>query len=87
MSLKKILNDRLDQLKHKKFMLPKYVNQGEKFLGNKKYTMDMLPLIEEEIEETKAAIKGIDRWKSSKKQKSKVLSTTGKPQHLEIKNS
>lgn len=63
MTLTQFLQDRLTQLEHRKMMIPRYVNRAGNFLGKKDFSLDDLPKIEEEIEETKAAIKGVADWK------------------------
>lgn len=52
-------------LKHRKEMIPKYVNQSEAFAGKNHYTMDMIPQVQSQIDEMKAAIDGIEEWKKS----------------------
>jgi len=65
MTLRKFLQDMLAQLENRKMMIPRYVERPQKFAGRKKdFTLEMLPQIEADIEETKAAIKGIDQWKN-----------------------
>jgi len=67
MNLRKFLQDRLAQLEHRKMMIPRYVERPQKFAGTKKdFTLDMLPQIEKEIAETRAAIKGIDEFSKVK---------------------
>ena len=52
-------------LKHRKEMIPKYVNQKEAFAGKNHYSMDMIPQVQSQIDEMKAAIEGIEEWKKA----------------------
>lgn len=70
MTLKTILIKRLEQLDHRKMMIPRYV-ENEAWSGKNHYSLDMIPGIEKEIEETKAAIKGIGEWEASERNKKK----------------
>jgi hypothetical protein len=63
MKLKVFIQDKLDQLQNRKFMIPRYVEREGQFLGKKDFSLDDLPKIEQEINECKAALKGIDEWK------------------------
>lgn len=64
MTLKTILTKRLEQLDHRKMMIPRYV-ENKAWSGKNHYSLDMIPGIEKDIEETKAAIKGIGSGRSS----------------------
>lgn len=66
-SLTQILTDRLNQLEHRKMMIPRYVKNPLSFIGKKDFSLNDLPKLEEDIAETKAAIKGIEEWRKSKK--------------------
>lgn len=65
-SLKTIIENRLGHLQERKMMIPRYIARPEKFLGNKDFSMDMIPQIERDIEECQAALRGIDEWRKSK---------------------
>jgi len=65
--LSKILQARLTQLENRKFMIPKYVKRPGKFLGKKDFSLDDLPKIQLEIDETKAAIKAINEFRKGRK--------------------
>lgn len=67
MSLRQELQKRLDQLEHRKMMLPRYVDANRNWLGKNHYSLDQLPELQKMIDETKAAIKGIDEWRKSNK--------------------
>ncbi len=67
MSLKKELQNRLSQLEQRKFMLPRYCDNNYTFLGIKVYSLNMLPGIQKQIDETKAALKGICDWEAKSK--------------------
>lgn len=71
----------LEILEHRKLMIPRYCDQSYKWLGNNPYTLDMIPRLNKQIEETKAAIKGINRWKKEGKNKLKqvLVQTNLKP--------
>lgn len=66
-SLKEYLQARLTQLEDRKFMIPRYVERPLNFLGKKDFSMDDLPKIEEDIEETKACLKAIAELKTKSK--------------------
>lgn len=68
-SLTQILTDRLNQLENRKMMIPRYVKNPLSFIGKKDFSLNDMPKLEEQIQETKAAIRGIDEWKRSKKEK------------------
>jgi hypothetical protein len=75
--LTKFLSARLSQLEHRKMMIPRYVKNPGSFLGKKDFSLDQLPKIEEDIQETKAAIRGIETWKDNlKNEKKKCTSVT-----------
>jgi len=61
------LRKSLALLEHRKFMIPRYVEQDEKWLGKNHYSMDMIPEIEFQIEEMKAAIAGIEELKRKRR--------------------
>lgn len=54
-----ILLKRLEQLENRKHMIPIYVKKPGSFIGKKDFSLDDIPGIEKEIEETIAAINGI----------------------------
>jgi hypothetical protein len=68
MNLKKELENRLTQLENRKMMIPRYVKNNKAWSGKNHYTMDMIPEIQKQIDETKAAIKGINDWMAVKRQ-------------------
>jgi hypothetical protein len=70
-TLTSFLEERLRQLNDRKFMIPRYVKQPGAFAGKKDFSLKDLPKIQEEIEETKAALAGIQKWKSAQKQTEK----------------
>lgn len=53
------LNSRLSQLENREMMIPRYVEMPGKFIGKKDFSIDDLPLIKQQIKETKAAISAI----------------------------
>lgn len=69
MSLRTELEKRLQQLEHRKMMIPRYVDVNRRWLGKNHYSMSMIPSIEKQIAETKAAISGIDEWIKSNQTK------------------
>ena len=48
-------------------MIPRYVAKPLSFVGKKDFSLNDLPKIQEQIDETKAAIKGIELYKQGKK--------------------
>lgn len=54
-------------LEDRKRMIPKYCHQSNNWAGKNHYSMDMIPELELQIGEMKAAIKGIEKWKREKK--------------------
>lgn len=56
-------------LEHRVMMIPRYCDQSYHWNGHNHYTMDMIPPIQQQIEETKAAIAGIEQWRKSKRKK------------------
>lgn len=56
-----MITQRLEQLEHRKIMIPRYVRQPGKFLGKKDFCIEDLPQIEADIQECKAALKGIEQ--------------------------
>lgn len=64
-SLRTELHNRLLQLENRVMMIPRYVKNNKAWSGKNHYTMAMIPPLEKQIEETKAAIKGIDEWRQS----------------------
>ena len=82
MTLTKFLEDRLAQLEHRKMMIPRYVNRPGNFLGKKDFSLEDLPKIEEEIEETKASLKAI----ADLKKKLRTLKFLNKPNNHVRKN-
>ena len=65
------LRKSLRLLQHRRDMLPKYVNQPDAFTGTNHYSMDMMPGLEFQIDEMKAAIQGIESWKKENLKKKK----------------
>lgn len=65
-TLKKELEARLGQLEHRKMMIPRYVKNNKAWSGKNHYSLDMIPPIQKQIDETKAAIKGIEEWNAKK---------------------
>lgn len=63
MPILKYLNDRLSQLEHRKMMIPRYVKRPGDFLGKKDFSLDDLPAIEQDINETKIAIKSVELYR------------------------
>jgi hypothetical protein len=64
------LNSRISQLEDRKMMIPRYVKRSGKFAGKKKdFSLADLPKIQEKINETKAALVGIKKWRSDFKVK------------------
>ena len=59
------LNKSLAILEQRKMMIPKYINQPN-WLGHNHYSMDMIPKLEKQIDELKAAINGIKIWRKNK---------------------
>lgn len=72
MPLLKYLRDRLAQLEHRKMMIPRYIERPGNFLGKKDFSLDDIPAIQADIEETKMAIKAVELFK---KFKGKVIVT------------
>lgn len=66
MTLKKELENRLLQLENRKMMIPRYVDNNRSWSGKNHYSLDMLPEIQQQIDETKAAITGIINWQKLK---------------------
>lgn len=68
--LEKFLHSRIDQLKDRIFMIPKYVKSPGHFAGKcKDYSLSDIPKLKQEVEETKAALKGISEWRKQLKKK------------------
>lgn len=61
MNLKQILNQRIAQLGGKKLAIEAYLRNPKSFLG-KPYTKEDLMIVDCQILETEAAIKGIENW-------------------------
>jgi hypothetical protein len=61
------LSKALKHLENKKMMIPKYCDQSKNWLGKNHYSLDMIPEIQKQIDETKAAIKGIEEWRKEKR--------------------
>jgi len=59
MTLKSFLEKRIQQLEHRRMMIPRYVKRPEAFAGKKDHSLDDLPKIEADISETKAALKAV----------------------------
>lgn len=68
MSLRTELEKRLQQLEHRKMMIPRYVDANRNWLGKNHYSLDQLPELQKMIDETKAAIAGIDNWREINRQ-------------------
>lgn len=71
MSLRVELEKRLQQLELRKMMIPRYVDANRNWLGKNHYSLDQLPELQKMIDETKAAIAGIDRWREIMKETKK----------------
>jgi hypothetical protein len=69
MSLKSELEKRVQQLENRVMMIPRYT--GQQWLGKNPYKLEDIPKLKEQIEETKAAIKGINEWRERKRQLNK----------------
>lgn len=65
-TLKSFLKSRLEQLEHRKIMIPRYVGRPGKFLGKKDFSLDDMPVIEYQIKETQAAIKAVEEFHKNK---------------------
>lgn len=63
MTLMYFLEWRLAQLEQRKMMIPRYVERPEKFVGKKDFSLDDMPKIQIEIEETKVAIKAVKSFR------------------------
>jgi hypothetical protein len=48
-------------------MIPRYCDQSKFWNGPNHYSLGMIPEIEKQIEETKAAIKGIEIWRTERR--------------------
>ena len=77
MNLQLFLSQRLAQLQQRAEMIPRYAERPEKFLGKRDFSPDMLPAIRREIEETQAAIRGIEQWKKAARRKAESVPTHG----------
>lgn len=64
------LKKSLEHLKNRKMMIPRYCDQSKHWAGENHYSMDMIPEIEFQIEEMKAAINGIELLKKQKRNES-----------------
>jgi hypothetical protein len=63
------LNNRISQLEDRKRMIPRYLKRSG-FVGSKRdFKMEHLPKIQEEIDETKVAIRAIEQWRKNKNKK------------------
>ncbi len=71
-TLKKELEARLGQLEHRKMMIPRYCDNQWHWAGKNPYSLDMIPAIQKQIDETKAAIKGINEWMEIERQVKKA---------------
>jgi len=60
MKLQDFIQKRLDQLKNRKLMIPRYVKQPGSFVGKKDFSLSDLPKIDEEIEECKICLKALE---------------------------
>lgn len=69
--LKEFLEDRLRQLQDRKLMIPRYVKRKTAFIGKKDFSLDDLPKIKYEIDETLAALEAVEdfRLKFNREQK------------------
>jgi hypothetical protein len=52
-------------LEHRRDMIPTYVNQPGVWRNGNPYRMDMIPALQWQIDELKAAIRGIEEWKKN----------------------
>lgn len=71
-SLYQQLTKSLMVLEQRKMMIPRYINQSG-WLGKNHYSMDMIPPIEKQIEELKAAVRGIEEWRKLKRKARGVI--------------
>jgi hypothetical protein len=62
-SLSAYLRERIQQLEHRKMMIPRYVEQPQAFLGKKDFSLDDLPKIEEDLKECRIALCAIESMK------------------------
>ncbi len=60
------LNESLALLENRKMMIPRYIKNNSAWLGKNPYSMDMIADIDKQIDELKAAIKGIEVYRSKK---------------------
>lgn len=65
-SLTSYLKERIQQLEHRKMMIPRYVERPEAFLGRRDFSLDDLPKIEEDLKECKFALWAIESRKKGK---------------------
>ncbi|HEX8331902.1 MAG TPA: hypothetical protein VF622_04725 [Segetibacter sp.] len=70
-SLSTFLNQRIQQLEHRKMMIPRYVERPESFLGKKDFSLSDLPKIEQDLKECKFAL-----WAIESRKKGKPITTT-----------
>ena len=61
----------LQVLKNRREMIPKYVKQSDHWTGKNHYSLDMLPDLDRNIAEMKAAIRGIEDWKKEKQKEAR----------------
>lgn len=66
-TLEKFLIARIEQLDHRKMMIPRYVERPHAFAGKKDFSLEDLPRIEIEIGEAKAALKAVREFKNQTK--------------------
>jgi len=63
------LSKSLQLLEHRRMMIPRYIDRDDKFLGTNHYTLEMIPPLDKQIEEMKAAIQGIDAWRKVRRKR------------------
>lgn len=61
--LEKFLNDRYNQLKHRKTAIIHFIGAEGTSASRKAHTLADLPAVQKDIDETRAAIDGIKQWK------------------------
>lgn len=71
-ALTKYLRDLILQLEQRKMMIPRYVKKPGSFLGRTDFSLNDLPVIDKQISEAKAALKGIEIWESNKSELLKI---------------
>jgi hypothetical protein len=74
------LKARLVQLENRLEMIPRYIERSGNFLGRNHCSLDDLPIIEDQIGETKAAIKAVKQWNKEKTTREKIARLVKKNQ-------